>query len=477
MIYLQRLVLRQNKVIQDLTLDFNGLKPMTVLIGENGSGKTTVLESLTAIFAALYQLVDGHKVTAPAFDFELTYLIKTEELIEETSMSRSDKTNFVEVIVSGERNVVASIKTIVGDNANRPLTKDLLPNLVIYYPGSSDTLLHTYQRFEQNSLDRLRSKPSNSVDAFSRIKEFPIFYYQNQHFDMLLATLLAFEYGDVPQFLTNNLNISLINNSSIGLYIKPKQFKKDVGINEFWGSEGEVLRFLNFIREHADYEILNKKGVANNRLSFFFTQQGWYQLREQYVDEKSLFLMLNMLDASNLLGGFNIALRRNGNLFPHFFLSEGERQRIIIKGLAELLFSDHTLFLLDEPNVFMHPSWQNNFMEELSEYTNRANFIITTHSPIILSSIKDGHLIRMYAGQGEPIVGHYYGRQYSDNLEDFMGTPSRIAAVSEELRILFDMIDNEQYSDATSKLKELQKKYGSDDSDLIRAQAMLNFYQ
>ena len=185
-----------------------------------------------------------------------------------------------------------------------------------------------------------------------------------------------------------------------------------------------------------------------------------------------------MLDVSGFLKGFNIAFKRNENLFPHFFLSEGERQLIVTKGLAELLFDDHTLFLMDEPNVFMHPVWQSSFMEELNQYTERASFVITTHSPIILSNTheENAHLIRMTAGQAELIAGHYYGREYSDNLEDQMGTPAQPKQPAKEIADLFDLIDNDLYDDAEQLLIALRNKYG-DDTRLVRAQAMLNFYR
>ena len=161
----------------------------------------------------------------------------------------------------------------------------------------------------------------------------------------------------------------------------------------------------------------------------------------------------------------------------HNSLSEGEWQAVIIKGLTELLSSKHTLFLFNEPNVFIHSSWQSNFIEELYEYTEKASFVITTHSPIVLSNTIDGHLVRMTSGQAESVTGHYYGREYSANLEDLLGTPVRISAISKELQSLFDLIDKGHYDDAEIKLNTLRKTLGDDDTDIVRAQTMLNFYR
>jgi predicted ATPase len=495
MIYLQRLAIRNNKVIQDLTIDFEDLKPMTVFIGENGSGKTTILESLTAIFAALHQGADGQRVTAPGFDFELTYLIKSEYVVEETVVSRDDITNCTEVQVRGEMHQPKSITALVDGDKNRPLTKDLLPNLVIYYPGPSGTLLKGIaQKFEDENKANLRRPVLRSGE--SRLKELPVFYAEYIHYEMLLATLCSFEYSDdIDNFFAQKLRVRVSDKTTAGIFIKPNQFKKGADWREFWGADGEIRTFLENIRELANTEMIGGNYAHGERiadealenqidsqsgLTFIFNKQGWYELRARYGDEKKLFLLLNMLHASDLLAGLwvtMIKLDGNQNAITHHSLSEGERQAVIIKGLTELASSYHTLFLFDEPNVFMHAGWQSDFMESLNEYTNRASFFITTHSPIILSNLRDGHLLRMSSGQAEQITSHYYGREYSDNLEDLMGTSARIPAIAEEIQVLFDLIDADDFEQAETKLNALRDQLGDDDADLVRARAMLNFYQ
>jgi predicted ATPase len=460
MIYLQHVVIRNHKVIQNLTLDFAGQKPVTVLVGKNGAGKTTVLESLTAIFAALHQRVEGLPVQAPAFDFDLTYRI-------------GDEAGFVVVQVSGQHSQAKTLQTVIDGEAGRPLTKALLPNLVIYYPGASPVLKGLYQSFENDRKDSLRRRPTRSDE--SRIKDLPIFYAQPIHYELLLATLCAYEY----RFFREKLRVTVSDKTTVGLFIKPNQFRQGADWREFWGADGEVRRFLDTIRECSYSETFTDTS-AGKGLSYVFNKQNWYDLRAAYGEEKTLFFLLNMLHASDLLDGIWVTLESVGDkksIFNHHVLSEGERQSVILKRLTELLYAENTLFLLDEPNVFMHPDWQSRFMDELSDYTERASFVITTHSPIMLSGISKGHLIRMVAGQAEPITGHYYGRQYSDNLEDILGVPARSPEFTTELQTLFNLIDEEEYDAADVKLTALREQLGDDDSDIVRAQTMLNFYR
>src|SRR5690606_9288699 len=89
-------------------------------------------------------------------------------------------------------------------------------------------------------------------------------------------------------------------------------------------------------------------------------------------------------------------------------LSEGEQQAIIIKGLTELLSEKNSLFLFDEPDTYLHPKWQRQFITDIentidSSHNSENSFVIATHSPQLLSNaqselnfvkiIEDGALI------------------------------------------------------------------------------------
>lgn len=83
-------------------------------------------------------------------------------------------------------------------------------------------------------------------------------------------------------------------------------------------------------------------------------------------------------------------------------LSDGERALFIFfsKVITSLRYSKQNslnIFLLDEPDAFLHPQWAKEFMINLftaidifSKEVNRLNvqFIITTHSPFLLSDVR-----------------------------------------------------------------------------------------
>ncbi len=76
--------------------------------------------------------------------------------------------------------------------------------------------------------------------------------------------------------------------------------------------------------------------------------------------------------------------QRTGNL------SSGEIQIIVI--IIHLVFCEHqenpTVFVVDEPELSLHISWQEKFVEAMTEASKSTQFILATHSPAIISKLE-----------------------------------------------------------------------------------------
>ena len=81
--YLRRLFLVKLKNLIDFKVDFETGKGLSILIGNNGSGKSNVLEALSGIFANAYSAKSLHK-----FVYSLTYEIKGKEVKLEQTIYR-----------------------------------------------------------------------------------------------------------------------------------------------------------------------------------------------------------------------------------------------------------------------------------------------------------------------------------------------------------------------------------------------------
>lgn len=71
-------------------------------------------------------------------------------------------------------------------------------------------------------------------------------------------------------------------------------------------------------------------------------------------------------------------------------LSSGEIQLIVI--LTHLVFcefeKEHSVFLIDEPELSLHLSWQEKFVDAITLASPGTQFILATHSPAIISNLE-----------------------------------------------------------------------------------------
>lgn len=120
---------------------------------------------------------------------------------------------------------------------------------------------------------------------------------------------------------------------------------------------------------------------------------------------------LNLLHVNGILADISLEIEVDGKAINSNTLSEGERQKINIDWLHLYFWKKwNSLFLLDEPDSFLHPNWQmklipnilKNYTWDDSENTwdddmiwmdNPPQMIISTHSPLTVWSGKDYDIV------------------------------------------------------------------------------------
>ena len=126
-------------------------------------------------------------------------------------------------------------------------------------------------------------------------------------------------------------------------------------------------------------------------------------------------------------------------------LSDGEAQLIQILSMASIYKDSRVLFLLDEPETHLNPSWRtyfHSFVEDTIGIDNeKAQLFISTHSPFMVSSLKrnnvyqfsrsDHGLIDMKMAQNET-----YGASFDVLIKDLFDLRSLISqSVIDEIRV------------------------------------------
>ena len=87
------------------------------------------------------------------------------------------------------------------------------------------------------------------------------------------------------------------------------------------------------------------------------------------------------------------------------------------------------IVLIDEVELHLHPSWQQRILNDLRRTFPNAQFIVSTHSPQVLTTVEPKHIVEL-AREGGRIVagsaaGWTYGAESGDVLSVVMGVNER----------------------------------------------------
>lgn len=183
---------------------------------------------------------------------------------------------------------------------------------------------------------------------------------------------------------------------------------------------------------------------------------------------------------------------KRGQPFYLHQLSDGER------GLLALVFdltrrlaianpdSDNpiaegvALVLIDEIELHLHPKWQRDVLSRLCELFRACQFVVTTHSPLVLGEVPARCVRFLEFVDGKACVtvpAEAYGMDANRILQELMGAPVRNQQIEGELQALFELIDQERFDEARAAILTLERRLGEDEPELTRASSLICFLE
>ena len=85
--------------------------------------------------------------------------------------------------------------------------------------------------------------------------------------------------------------------------------------------------------------------------------------------------------------------------------------------------------LIDEVELHLHPAWQQRVLADLTKTFPNTQFIVSTHSPQVLTTVKPEHILELSREEGEIVAGSAaattYGAQAGHVLAMVMGVDER----------------------------------------------------
>ncbi len=131
--------------------------------------------------------------------------------------------------------------------------------------------------------------------------------------------------------------------------------------------------------------------------------------------------------------------------------------------------------LIDEIDLHLHPKWQRHIVSDLKTIFPKVQFIVTTHSPIILTTIPKENVIIIDDCHIVEKTPYTYGRDINSILYDLMEVKLRPNDVQTQIDKFYELLEKEDFKQAEQKLVELSQLMGENDSEIVRAKTMLNF--
>lgn len=377
------------KNLQEFKLNFDGDSFLDVFVGKNGSGKSNLFEALIEIFRHLH--ASRKSMAACPFDYSIAYMVE-------------DETIFVEW-ESGNLRV----------NRKDRKTSDAIrlpDNILIYYSGHNDTVHALVRKYEDDF-----GKDVKDVS----MEESRLFIGVGAEYKALLLAVLLLQAKENParRYICEKLGIAAMG-ETFTLTLKRPRFadsrlmeiletkkRSEAKIDaydsrtQFWGALGIVRIFLEQL-------VTCIKGSFQPS-DIYDSSKDQYELKlstELFLSKQSSpnaidqFKAFDNLRTVGMLGDIELPVSlTNGTEGGLHSFSDGQFQSAYIYAIAEIFKEAECLTILDEPDAFLHPEWQFEYLKQAfdlnQEATAKNHVLLSTHSAATLCPL-DAQQIRLF---------------------------------------------------------------------------------
>ena len=394
------------KNLKNFEIDFDEGELSTVLIGENGTGKSNVIEAIVAIFRDLDL---GDKT---GFAYAIAYNCHGHRIEIDNGLAKKS----FSILVDGK----STSKTAFLERRH-----ELMPAHVFgYYSGTSRRLEQLFDNHQVRYYKKVIS-PLSTPDEIGDIDLRRLFYCRPAYGQLALLSYFAFGADSARAFLKKHMNISGFDSALLVLRkprwsgSKPTKHQLEYGDPRFWYSAGLVRQLLEKLWEHALAPISHTGSEQDDYRTKTSREQQVYifikdahalrDIAKSFGDEKTFFALLETLDISDLIREVRIWVHREdtSDEIPFHEISDGEKQLLSVLGLMRFTGRDESLFLLDEPDTHLNPAWKWDYLHlvrDVAQKNSESHIIMTSHDPLTMGGLKASQVQVMYEADSGQVI-------------------------------------------------------------------------
>lgn len=259
----------------------------------------------------------------------------------------------------------------------------------------------------------------------------------------------------------------------------------------------DFRRFFEWFREREDTE--NESSISQDLLEKISSMleedsEVWKKLSEIKASSRDRQLAAVRSAISIFMPGFkNLRIRRKPRLHMSIDkgdetlnvaqLSQGEKSLMALIGdiarrlammnpaLENPLHGDGVV-LIDEVDLHLHPKWQRTLVDRLSNTFPNCQFVLTTHSPLLISDTKD--VLCYLLDDGElTVMTDLYGLDANQVLLKVMDTDIRNIDINFQINELLENIQDGNLQKAKSLFRLLKNELPDENIEIVKAALLI----
>jgi predicted ATP-binding protein involved in virulence len=431
---------------RDCEITFPKSSNVVVFIGVNGAGKSAVLEAISILLNVLVKDLCSQKKTsilsykelspddinlkAKNYKLDMTFSnqVKNFQVFRDKNLEDNYQISLVyKMLINGTyRDFVKNIESSILESESEFKLLDL-PIFVCY-------------SINRNVVDNIKNDKTKHTNK----------YQQHQY--------LAYE----------NAFASHVN--SFNTFIQ-------------WFKQEEDLE-NQLQRDNKDFNYRNKQleiiRFAINKFLNVFEFAKFSNLRIER--ERTISYPISIAQASIVS---SLIIDKDGQKFKFSQLSSGEKMMLsLVVDIARRLaianpsldnkLEGEGIVLIDEIDLHLHPQWQRKLLPALTHTFPNIQFIVTTHSPQVLSHLSRESVFLLEDNKISDREIYTEGRDSNSILQDAFHLPKYEKEYENKLREIYRLIDNDDGKNAQELLEKLKEKRGDNDLEVTRMQSYID---
>ena len=140
---------------------------------------------------------------------------------------------------------------------------------------------------------------------------------------------------------------------------------------------------------------------------------------------------------------------------------------------GNVLKETNGMVFIDEVDLHLHPAWQQRILKDLTSIFPKVQFIVTTHAPAIIQSVQSDNLLILKDEQVLRVSNQVYGKDVQSVLNEIMGVSERPPEVTKLFSQFYELLAAKEFYQAEQILNQIDELRGYHDQEVASCRVKL----